>query len=152
MSDSARNIISDIRVDAFGDWYSGANKIINSQVLAFFKKNLYYDINGIFIFNVFGSQSEKAYIKVQGPVLKVTAITDAQFVLDSDEKLDIAKKELAMDHNENIYIVVDRLKAWALFTREAKSELGGRLTRINNTYYWNNIPIRTIKEIPWFFG
>jgi hypothetical protein len=152
MADAPRSIISDISVDRTGDWYSGKSKIINTNVLAFFKKNLFCDINGIFIYNQLGSKSEKAYIKVSGPVLKVVALVDGQFMLDTEERVDAAKKELAMDIDERIYIVIDRLKAWAVFTREAMAELGDRLVRKNNTYFWNDKPIRVLKEIPWFFG
>ena len=152
MSDSARNIISDITIDENGDWFSAKTPIINVSILSFFKKNLFYDVNGIYIYNEFGSLAEKAYIRVHGPILKVTGQSDEQFILDNDERVDIAKKELAMDSNGRIYIVVDRLKAWALFTREAMTQLGDRLSNENNTYYWNKKPIRIIKEIPWFFG
>lgn len=149
---SPRTIISDIVVKPDGQWYSGASKIENKSILLFFKKNLYADVNGVFIYNEFESKSEKAYIKVQGPVLKVTGISDHCFILDNEEKLDIAGKEIAMDSQEKLYIVIEKLKAWAVFNRQAADDLRDRLTQSNDVYLWNDKPIRLIKKIPWFFG
>jgi hypothetical protein len=150
--DEPRNIISDIRIDSEGIWYSGKTVIQNSQILLFFKKNIFYDINGMFIFNQFGEKSEKAYIKVEGPVLKVTGITNDEFILDNGEKLDISNKELAMDKSGKLYIVVDKLKAWAVLTRQAIADLSGRLENKNDIYFWNKKQVRVINQIPWFFG
>jgi hypothetical protein len=152
MEDSPRHIISDIVVKPDGEWYSGASKIENKSILLFFKKNLYADVNGLFIYNEFGSKSEKAYIKVNGPVLKVTGVADDRFVLDNEELLDIAGKEIAMDSHKRMYIVLEKLKAWAVFTRQATDDLRSRLTQKDDVYLWNNKPIRLIKKIPWFFG
>ena len=148
----SRTIISDIVVKPDGQWYSGSSKIENKSILLFFKKNLYADVNGLFIYNEFESKSEKAYIKVQGPVLKVSSISDNCFILDNEEELDIAGKEIAMDSQEKLYIVIDKLKAWAVFSRVATDDLRSRLTQNNGIYLWNGKPIRQIKKIPWFFG
>ncbi|MDH4199099.1 MAG: hypothetical protein OEV66_01865 [Spirochaetia bacterium] len=147
-----RHIISDITVDYDGTWYSGKDKIENAQILLLFKKNLFADVNGLFIYNEFSSQSEKAYIKAKGPVLRVLKIMENKFILDSNEKVDIAQKELAMDTQNRLYIVIDRLKAWAVFSRQAIIDMGDQLSRKEGVYYWNNRPIRLIQEIPWFFG
>ncbi|MDH4263034.1 MAG: hypothetical protein OEV78_08325, partial [Spirochaetia bacterium] len=71
---------------------------------------------------------------------------------DNEEKLDIAGKEIAMDSQEKLYIVIEKLKAWAVFNRQAADDLRDRLTQSNDVYLWNDKPIRLIKKIPWFFG
>ena len=152
MADTSRYIISDIAVHPDGTWFTGKSRIENKPILLFFKKNLHSDVNGMFIYNEFGSKSEKVYIKVNGPVLKITSVTENHFVLDNEELLDISGKEIAMDSEERLYIVLDKLKAWAVFTREAKDNLRDRLARKGNVFFWNNKPIRLIKEFPWFFG
>jgi len=152
MPDSPRYVLSDISVSPDGQWYSGKSKIENASILQFFKKNLHSDINGVFIFNEFGMKSEKAYIKVRGPLLKVTGIQEDQFILDTQERLDIAGKEIAMDSQGRMYIVLEKLKGWAVFTRQATDDMRERLAQKDGQYFWNDRPIRVIKEFPWFFG
>ena len=129
MPDSPRFIISDIVVHRDGEWYSGTSKIENKSILLFFKKNLHADVNGLFIYNQFGTKSEKAYIKVNGPVLKVLNIDEDHFILDNEEILDITGKEIAMDSDDRLYIVLDKLKAWAVLTRQAMDDMRSRLTK-----------------------
>lgn len=152
MAETPRYVISDVVVDRHGDWYSGKVKIQNKQILTFFKKNLFIDANGMFIYNEFGGFSEKAYIKVRGPILKVTKIWNEKFILDNEESISIKARDLVQDSEERLYIVVDRLKAWAVLSREAVIDLQDRLTMKGEKYVWNNKPVRLLKEIPWFFG
>ena len=152
MPEAPRNIISDISIHPDGEWYSGKSKIENKSILLFFKKNLHADVNGIFIYNEFGTKSEKAYIKVNGPILKVSRISDNHFEIDNGEILDIAGKEIAMDSQERLYIVLDSIKAWAVLTRQAMDDIRSRLTKKDDVYFWNKRPVRLINEFPWFFG
>jgi len=152
MTDEPRYVISDITIRNDGDWYSGQSRIENKSILLYFKKNLYSDINGLFILNQFGLKTEKVYIKANGPVLKVTGIREDKFILDNEEVLDIALKEIVMDSQERFYIVIEKLKAWGILTRGAVDDLRDRLTREGDIYFWNKRPIRRMKEIPWFFG
>ncbi len=112
--ETSSSYVIDLIIDETGDWYFESNKIINLDVLRYFKQQLNRDTEGYYIYNSFRNFSEKAYIqKLKTFPLFVTSIEiiaslkdcSLHIVLDSGKKLTIPVTSLYIDSFENDRIV-----------------------------------------------
>ncbi len=145
-----RLVYTDIRIDPKGSWFSGTTPITNSGILNFFKKNLHADQTGIFIYNEFGLFSEKAYVNVEGPVMKVKKIIDRQLLLENEETIEAGKAELTVSSQERFYVKIPSLRCQAVFSRQAVIDLAENLKREDGQIIWNKTPIIQTDRIQWF--
>jgi len=162
------NDITDIVIRQNGDWHFKKNKMINKDILSYFKKNLHRDEKGIFILNRYKDLQEKAYIQVKGPLLKIISIEKKTFHLENDDEINFKNVKIIMDINLMPYVFIERLKAWAMFNRNRYIEfiellkdrtsthstssvttsLSNR-TSIDVSYMFNNHIIPIQKTIQW---
>ena len=111
-----------ISITKDGSWHYKKNKIINSKVLEYFKKNLFRDTKGYFIHNQWKNLKEKAYLDfVEASPLNVLSILfdSSQIIiyLDSKEELNVSPKHLVFFAEDYLGVILYK-----------KGEIPARLT------------------------
>ncbi|RHX86149.1 hypothetical protein [Leptospira stimsonii] len=85
---SPRRFNSEIYVDAEDRWIFNGNRIIQKEVLSYFRKNLHEDEFGVFIDNRFGELSENGYVELNGYPIHLTSCREVDgtlvFLSESD--------------------------------------------------------------------
>lgn len=149
-SGEPRSIKTQIHIDSEGRWSSEGTPIVNEQVLAFFKAALQADTHGVYIYNEFGPLREKAYIQVEGPVMKVQAISAGELTLETGEAIQVEQTQLVRNSAGRIYASIPRLGCWAIFSRQAVIDLTNGLEKSENDhYFWRGIEIGQNEKIEW---
>ena len=138
-----------IRVDPSGKWYTGNLRIKNEKVLGFFKKNLHRDEKGIYIYNTFGEFSEKGYIKVGGPLLKVVELDQNQFTLENGEIILSTNSEIISDEGLTPYLRIPSLGAWASLSSYAAVKFGEFTHESGEGFFFQRIKIKMCRDIEW---
>jgi len=137
-----------IEITSDGRWLNDGVLIENKEILLFFKSNLHRDKTGIYIYNTMGGFSEKGYLNVNGPLMKVELVEKKHYLLENGEKIDTADSTLVVDKHDHLYLLIPHLGGWAVFSRQAKADLGEML-EYESGYRWNNIPINKTESIEW---
>ena len=140
---------TDIQVKEDGRWYSKNILIQNLRILSYFKKNLHRDQKGIFIFNTFKELSEKGYMVIRGPVLKVTDIEKNLFLLETGETIHKNKAKLVLSQKMTLLLKIPRLRAWAFFSKELSDSLAEMIEISGEKYFWNRKEIKVVPKIKW---
>lgn len=151
MHEGAREEFTDIRVDSRGAWFTGEKKIINEEVLRFFRANLYRDKKGIYVFNEFRGFKEKGYIKVEGPVMMVEQISSGSLILSDGTRLSLDAAELAVDASGVPYVKIERLGAWAGFPARSAHAFASGLQEQGKEFFWQGRRVVEYQQIPWVF-
>ena len=147
-----REEFTDINVDSKGDWFTKDRLITNEKVLAYFKDNLHYDEKGLYIFNRFGRFSEKGYIKVNGPVLKVIRVYEEIFLLENGLQVPIKDVRLVFNAELHPYLYLSSFKAWASFSRQGYLQLGDHIKEIDDNFFFENKALEIVNSIDWASG
>ncbi|RHX85671.1 hypothetical protein [Leptospira stimsonii] len=94
---SPRRFNSEIYVDAEDRWIFNGNRIIQKEVLTYFRKNLREDEFGVYIDNRFGELSENGYVELNGYPIHLTSCreVDGTLVFHSEADLNFSLKNLS---------------------------------------------------------
>ena len=99
---------SEIEVKPSGNWFYKGNKIVQREVLDYFKKNLFEDEKGAYIKNTFHNLTEFAYINLEGYALHITDFiedkTNYFFICETKEKLNILSLNFFLDSNQVLFV------------------------------------------------
>ena len=151
-----REEFTDIRISRTGKWYTRSLPIQNNKILQYFKSNLRRDEKGIYIHNTFGEFSEKGYIQVEGPLLKVLDINSNGFTLENKEFIANEKVKLILDGQMIPYLYIPQLKAWAIFSKEAALPLADSLEisredseDSQENFLWKGNKVSVHQDISW---
>lgn len=148
MHENAREEFTSIRIAADGSWYAKDKKIINPDVLNYFRKNLYRDEKGVYIYNEFRNLKEKGYISVEGPVDFVKDYDGKFFYLSSGMKIAVEEAILAR-MGEQVYLFIPSLKAWAFFTQKIFLSLIDYLEEKNGELYFFGKKVAFYENMKW---
>ncbi|AOP33515.1 hypothetical protein A0128_06450 [Leptospira tipperaryensis] len=93
---SPRRFNSEIYVDSEDRWVFNGNRIIQKEVLTYFRKNLREDEFGIFIDNRFGELSENGYVELDGYPIHLTSCKESgsTLVFLSESEITFSLREL----------------------------------------------------------
>ena len=139
-----------ILIDDKGDWFSkDKKKIINTEILTYFKKNLHRDDSGVFIFNEFGKLAEKGYIVIEGPPLMVVSFDHENIFLDNGEKQNIVETSFFWGPGDRPLIIYNPLNVWAGFQRQAYQNLATRLHERGTVIHFEEKNIHILTSIDW---
>ncbi|MBM9500217.1 hypothetical protein JWG44_08140 [Leptospira sp. 201903071] len=98
---SPRRFNSEIYVDSEDRWIFNGNRIVQKEVLNYFRKNLREDEFGIFIDNRFGELSENGYLELDGYPIHLTSCKESDhtlvFLSESDVSFSLENLFFALD-------------------------------------------------------
>ncbi len=145
----SREEVTQIRIDKTGVWYTGDLKITNQKILLFFRKNLHRDKKGIYIFNTFGKFSEKGYIKIEGPLLKIIDISKQYLLLNNGEKIVSESAEIILNQELTPYLKLPKLKAWAILSSNSAVQFGEIIKESYGVFSWFGSKVEVLDKINW---
>ncbi|XDD49196.1 hypothetical protein AB3N59_12310 [Leptospira sp. WS92.C1] len=93
-----RKFNSEIYVDSKDRWIFRGNRIVQKEVLTYFRKNLREDDLGIFIDNHFGEFSENGYLELDGYPIHLTSCKE-----DGDTLFFLSETEESFSINDLIF-------------------------------------------------
>ncbi|MBM9576504.1 hypothetical protein JWG45_04980 [Leptospira sp. 201903070] len=98
-----RRFNSEIYVDSEDRWIFNGNRIIQKEVLNYFRKNLREDEFGIFIDNRFGELSENGYLELEGYPIHLTSCKKSGgtlvFLSETEVIFSLGELSFALDVN-----------------------------------------------------
>lgn len=147
-----REEFTDIRVENDGSWYAkGGKKIVNRDILKYFKQGLHRDKKGIYIYNEFGPFREKGYIKVFGPVVQVADFDSKNIYLDNDDTITLEPSlKIVMDSKDRPFVYYEPLQTWAGFLRGAffrfMDVIGHSVEETGERRFYN-IPVQQVQSV-----
>lgn len=154
-----REEFTDIRVAPDGTWYAkGGRKIINRDILRYFKRGLNRDEKGIYIYNEFGPFREKGYIKIEGPPVLVSDFDcdTKKIYLDNDDELTLdSSLNLVMTLEDRPFVFYEKLKTWAGFHRGAFfrfMEVLSKTVEETGELRFCGVSVASVENISWDSG
>ncbi len=144
-----REEFTDIRIEPDGNWYAKNIRIKNKKILHYFKCNLHRDKKGIYIFNQFGQFSEKAYIKINGPLLFVTDISSGRFILENGNFVQKSKASIVLSKEMLLYLNLTELNAYAVFDLRTSEKFSDMLKESKENFFWGDKKIPILDNIQW---
>ena len=107
----------DLLINEKDEWIFENNKIINDEILNYFKKNLKKDDSGFYIENTFGEKLEIAYLKeVNGFPLQITNVFDInknekklKVLIETGIQIEISFNDIKTKNDNCIYIYYNKI-------------------------------------------
>ena len=117
----------DLLINENDEWIFENNKIINDEILKYFKKNLKKDDTGFYIENIFGEKLETAYLKeVKGFPLQIKNVFDInknekklKVLIETGIQIEISFSDIKIKNDNCIYIYYNsipvRFNSYAMY-------------------------------------
>lgn len=146
-----REEFTNINIHSNGDWYTKDKKIINPQILKYFKSSLCHDNQGIYILNQFGLLSEKGYINVNGPLVFITHLDQKKFYSEINQAIPFSSITHILEYKNILYIPLPILHGYAQISRKIYLEMINLVVENMSQFFFDNIPIQQYKIIDWSY-
>jgi hypothetical protein len=145
----SRAVETTIHIQSDGIWTNQEEPIINEHILFFFKKNLQRDDKGIYIHNEYGSFEEKAYIQVEGPVMKVVKVWDHQLILETGDVIEEENSRIVVNPENRFFLNIPKLGLWSIFSRQAIIDISPELVENTQGLFWKKRQVEKLGNLAW---